>query len=81
MTQGDNESVREFVARWLKKRNTLTNVSDETAIEAFINSAQDTFFCHKLGKKRGEVRLTSMAALMMVANDYATGGETARAGR
>ena len=33
---GDNESVHDFVARWLKKRNTLTNISDETAIETFV---------------------------------------------
>lgn len=71
--QGDNEPVCDFVARWLKKRNTLTNVSDETTIEAFINSAQDHFLCHKLGKKRGNGRLTSMAQLMKVANDYVMG--------
>ena len=79
--QGDNESVRDFVARWLKKKNTLTNISDETAIETFINGAHDPFFRHKLRKKRGEGKLTSMAALMKIANDYATGEETARAGR
>lgn len=37
--QGDNESVRVFMARWLKKRNTLTNIFDETAIETFVNGA------------------------------------------
>ena len=79
--QGDNESVHDFVAWWLKKRNTLTNISDETAIKTFVNGAHDPFFRHKLGKKRGEGKLTSMAALMKIANDYATGEETVRAGQ
>ena len=79
--QEDKESVRDYVARWLKKKNTLSNISDETAIEAFVSGAQDPLFRHKLGKKRGEGKLTSMAALMKVANDFATGEETARAGR
>ena len=77
----DKESVRDYVARWLKKKNTLSNISEETAIEAFVSGAQDPLFRHKLGKKRGEGKLTSMAALMKVANDFATGEELARAGR
>lgn len=77
--QGDNESVHDFVARWLKKKNTLTTISNETAIEAFVNDAQDVFFHHKLGWKRGEGKLSTMSALMKVAND--SGEETAMAGR
>lgn len=69
------------MAWWLKKRNTLTNFFDETAIETFVNGAQDHFFHHKLSKKRGEGKLTSMAALMKVANDYSTCEETVRAGQ
>lgn len=38
--QGDKESICNYVARWLKKKNMLTNIFDETAIEAFLNGAR-----------------------------------------
>lgn len=76
--QEDKESVCGYVARWLKKKNTLSNISDETAIEAFMSRAQDKFFLYK---KWGEGKLTAMAALMKVENDFATEEETARASR
>lgn len=67
--QGDNEPVRDFIAIWLKKRNTCTNISDETTIDVFINCAQDPCIHHKLGKKRGAGMLTMMEALVKVTND------------
>lgn len=37
--QGDKESVRGFISRWLKKCNILTTVCDDQAIHTFINGA------------------------------------------
>lgn len=53
IVQEDRELVHGYVASWLKKKNTLTNIFDETTIEAFVSGAQDSLFLHKLGKKRG----------------------------
>lgn len=71
--RGDKESVRNFIARWLKKRNSLSIVSDEQPIHAFINDTQDPLLCHKLGRKQADGKLNTMAQLMKVENDYATG--------
>lgn len=59
--QGDKELVRNFIACWLKKRNSLISVSDEKAILSFISRVHEPILCHKLSRKQVGDTLTTMA--------------------
>lgn len=46
--QEESETVCQFIASWLKKHNSLTDVSDEQAILAFINGCRSYIFAISL---------------------------------
>lgn len=66
--QGTQEPLCDFIARWLRKKNMIPNISDGTTIEAFVNGALDPMLRHKIGRKRVQGQLPDLASFMMMAN-------------
>lgn len=64
--QEEGESIHNFISRWLKKKNNISDVMDAEAIAAFRAGCMDKLLTHELG--RSSVR--TKVDLMRITNDF-----------
>ena len=73
--QKSDESLRSYIRRWTTIRNSVGNVSEDRAIDAFKNGLWREDFKETLGREDPK----TMAALMVLATKWADGEDSVRA--
>jgi hypothetical protein len=76
--QGDDESSRDYLARWITMNNDCENVLEETAVQAFVEgSIKGSLLRHSL--KRNDPK--TLGEMIAIATRYADADDDARDGR
>ena len=73
--QGNNESTRDYIQRWITLHNSVEGVSEFQAIHAFKQGVKYRELSLKLARSP---HINSLGRLMEVANKYANGKEEIR---
>jgi hypothetical protein len=69
--QKHSKSLRSYIRRWSVIKNSTENVSDEQAIDDFINGLRYQDFIEEMGRSNP----TTVSALMDIANKFADGDD------
>ena len=72
--QGDNETLRDYIRRFSKKKNSLPNIREGDVITAFSNGVRSADLIHKIARKDPQ----TTRQLFDIANGFATGEEAVR---
>src|SRR3954464_15635223 len=73
--QGNTESTRDYIQRWITLHNSVEGVSEFQAIHAFKQGVKYRELSLKLARSP---HVTSLGRLMKIANKYANGEEEIR---
>ena len=72
--QGDDETLRDYIRRFSKKKNSLPNIREGDVITAFSNGVRSADLIHKIARKDPQ----TTRQLFDIANGFATGEEAVR---
>ena len=72
--QGDDETLRDYIRRFSKKKNSLPNIREGDVITAFSNGVRSADLIHKIARKNPQ----TTRQLFDIANGFATGEEAVR---
>ena len=75
--QKRGESIRSYISRWTTIRNTAEGVSEERAVDAFV----DGLFREDLREELGRIGPSTTGHLMEIANKWAKGEDSVRRNR
>ena len=73
-TQGEDETLRDYIRRFSKKKNSLPNIREGDVITAFSNGVRSADLIHKIARKNPQ----TTRQLFDIANGFATGEEAVR---
>jgi hypothetical protein len=71
-TQKHNEALRSYIQRWSIIKNSVEDVSDERAVDAFITGLRRLVFIKEIGR----IRPKKVSELIEIANKFADGEDT-----